>query len=209
MKSIPRALLGCALIGCTGSALAQSATADLAVKGTISPSACIASVSGGGDFGNGIVDTSRLNEDAPTILPKLSKTFTVTCPAPTLFAFLAIDSRDGSSTVNDHQAFGLGMNSGEKVGMTWVGFQDLQVDGGAGQLLMSADDGSTWVVPGYKRLSTYMLAGFAPVSDSVPSPITNLTGTLVNETTIAPKNALTTTDDIAIDGSVLMEMKYL
>lgn len=210
MSTLSRALLGCVLVATAPAVFAQAAGTDLTVRGTITPAACAATVTGGGNFDSGIVDLSTLNVDTPTILPRRQLTFAVRCPAPTLIAFATIDNRDGSSTVDGRHNLGLGFNGTEKIGTTWVGLIGLMVDSTTSvELLSSADSGATWGVPGFRRLNKNNWLSVAPSGDVAPVPLTSLTGTLVNESTIAPKDSLTTTGEIRIDGSVLMEMKYL
>lgn len=208
--SLVMAITGLALLA-PGIASAQVAPAELYVRGTITPDACVSTAAGGGAVGLGIVNTERLDAALATAVATKSLAFTINCPAPTLVAFSATDNREGSSLYSQNMYFGLGLNLGaEKIGSTSVRFSSLLVDGVTGQLIVSNNSGGTWYRPTLQRLYKGMYVGFNAIASGDSNvPLSTVSGQIEFLSSIAPADTLTTSAEIAIDGSITMEMLYL
>lgn len=89
---------------------------DLAIKGSITPSACELLMSSGGVVDFGKMSAKTLNAEQFTSLPNQAMEFSVRCEGPTFFTLNTIDNRAGSSANHDNW-HGLGMTpDGEKLG---------------------------------------------------------------------------------------------
>lgn len=114
--SIPRNLTFALLLAGAGNAVAASSI-DLAVKGTITPSACTPTLANGGVVDYGKISAKDLKVDSHTRLPSQKLQMTVDCEAATLFALAAKDNREGTESSLDYYNFGLGLiNGSEKLG---------------------------------------------------------------------------------------------
>ncbi|OPA92762.1 hypothetical protein BFW87_16680 [Pseudomonas fluorescens] len=205
--SIPRNLSFALLLAGAGNAVAASSI-DLAVKGTITPSACTPSLANGGVADYGKVSAKDLKVDSHTRLPSQKLQMTVDCEAATLFALAAKDNREGTESSLDYYNFGLGLiNGSEKLGYLEVASMYNQADGVRATTIGSRDGGETWDF----ELS-YMddgLTAFAGSGNYLPIPIQRLTTELSIQVNIAPSKNLTLIEEQPIDGSVTFTLHYL
>ncbi|MGU3309465.1 DUF1120 domain-containing protein [Pseudomonas sp. M5A4_2d] len=203
-KSAITALL---LLG-SANALAASSV-DLTVKGLITPSACTPALSNGGSVDYGKISAQDLNVDRTTDLAAQTLQFTVTCDAATLVALEAKDNREGSDLNNDYLEFGLGLiNDTEKLGYMSLKLLSPVADGAPAITVVSYDDGVTWSNGGITLTSSYIHApGAAGVN--APIPVQLWTADLYIAPTIAKTSELTLTNEVAIDGSVTLTVRYL
>lgn len=205
--SIIRNVLITALLVNTGHAVAASSV-DLSVKGTITPSACTPALSNGGlaDFGK--ISAKDLRLTLPTYLTRQDMEFSVTCDGATLFAIESKDNREGTESSNDYYNFGLGLiNGSEKLGWLWVSMSGPVADGVNVRAIGSRDGGVTW-----ERESSFMDDGMSTVAELntlIPIPVQRLTTALQVAAAIAPAQNLTLTNEVPIDGSITMTVRYL
>lgn len=206
--SITRNLLTAALVlGGTGNAFAASSV-DLAVKGSITPSACELSLANGGAFDLGKIAAKDLWPDQPTDLTEQTTQLTVTCDAATLMAIESKDNRAGSSYFDEETSFGLGMiNNTQKLGYLYTTLQSHVADGTLAYGIHSMDGGLTWAPNGsFKPGSLSSIYKAAPMA---PTPVQLLTANLRISPAIAPARGLTLTDEVPIDGSITLSVRYL
>lgn len=205
--STTRNLLTAALLACAGNAVAASSV-DLSVKGAITPSACELGLLNGGEFDLGKIAAKDLEKDQPTGLPELSTQVSVNCEAATLFAIESQDNRTGSTYLDEPNTFGLGLtNSNQKLGHIYVVTKTHVADGDSAYGIHSLDRGLTWSGGGHIKpggfLSTYK------ASPAVPAPVQAYTSTMILDPYIAPSNGLTLTEEVPIDGSITLTVRYL
>ncbi len=207
MNTCVKTLITSLLLVGAGNAMAASSV-DLSVRGMITPSACEPSLSSGGVYDIGKISAKDLNADQMTNLGEHMLQLTVTCDAPTLMALEPQDNRPGSSFDDVPSRFGLGLANGtQKLGFLEMWFESMLADGVAGRAIGSTDGGLTW-----RRdplLKSDNLTSVADATQYVPIPVQSLTGELALSATIAPTNGLTLTNEVAIDGSVTLTVKYL
>ena len=207
MKSL-NTLFAALLITSAGSAVAKS-NVDLAVRGKITPSACEPSLPNGGNLDIGKISAKDLNVDTKTLLPTHVMQLTVTCDGSTLMALEAKDNREGSAFEDDAMLFGLGLiNSSEKLGgmeLRLVG--PLLADGVDGRAIASRDGGLTWAAQHYFEVGNFV--SVATTAADTPTPVQLLTADMNIQPIIAPTNGLTLTNEVEIDGSVTLTVKYL
>ncbi|WP_428557000.1 DUF1120 domain-containing protein [Pseudomonas edaphica] len=192
--------------------LLSSATAfaassvDLTVKGLIVPSACTPSLSGGGMIDHGKVSAKDLNPNWGTAIGVHTLSMTVDCDAPIQFALHPIDNRAASGLTTD---FGLGfINETQKLGhfsLTWRG---MVADGVTVQPIASLDQGKTWAPEKFWEPNMFMAAA-SMSDDTQPLPIQNLSVDLEVLTIINAAANLDLSNEVTIDGSATVEVKYL
>lgn len=189
-------------------ALAASSV-DLNVRGLITPSACEISVSNGGQFDLGKLAAKDLSPNHITYLPKMSAQVTTTCEGATLMALEPKDNRAGSAHTQDGYMFGLGLINGtEKLGAMTAGLGTHTADGAVAYGINSSDGGLTWTAGGaFKPLNN--LVSVYKSGDKAPTPVQLLVSTLWIEPEIAPTNSLTLTNEVLIDGSLTLTVRYL
>lgn len=207
MSKSLNALFTTLLLTTAGNALAASSV-DLTVKGLITPSACEPTLPIGGNVDIGKISARDLKADANTYLDAHLLQLTVTCDAPTLVAIEPHDNRAGSSSNDLPTSFGLGLiNTTEKLGYLELDLSGLSADGVAGQPIGSIDNGATWTRQG--SLATGVIFSVAAGTTLTPIPVQLLTANMMVAAVIAPTSGLTLTEEVPIDGSVTLTVKYL
>ena len=188
---------------------AQAASGiDLNITGLVTPSACEPSLPNGGLYDLGKIAARELTLDAPTVLPPHSLQLTINCEASTLLALEPRDNRLGSSYAGDQSfKFGLGLINGvTRLGSMTLSVNSVVADGVQMHPIGSSGPASWAPV---RLLSPHFLTAFTPTQVLVPAPIKLLTASLSIEPSIAPANTLPLAEEIPIDGSMTLTMKYL
>ncbi|KRP62250.1 DUF1120 domain-containing protein [Pseudomonas trivialis] len=206
MKSL-HTLFAALLLTTAGTAVAASSV-DLTVRGIITPSACEPALSNGGAVDIGKLSAKDLKVDKPTFLPYQTLQLTVTCDAATLMALEPKDNRDGSEYANDASVFGFGMiNDSEKLGGMELTLLNATADGVASRVISSRNNGTSWTaIPSFEKGSILSVAA----SDvNTPTPVRLMTANVRILPIIAPAAGLTLNNEVAIDGSVTLTVKYL
>ncbi|MFV8800949.1 DUF1120 domain-containing protein [Yersinia sp. LJYL362] len=131
MKSliINSAILSSLLLSVTAHAAAP--TAELKVKGTIGIPTCTVNAPDGGIYNVGEISASQVKSGtAVTVLPSITKTWTVTCDSVTYLSLTAIDNRKASVSDSTIHNFGLGfVNGSGKLGFYKTTMSNAMVDG--------------------------------------------------------------------------------
>lgn len=208
MNTLIKTLIATLVLSGAGNAMAASSV-DLTVRGLITPSACEPTLSSGGVYDIGKISAKDLKPDADTNLGEQVLQLTVTCDAPTLMAIATQDNRAGSSSGDGPTRFGLGLINGtEKLGYLEMWLSSMLADGVEGKPIVSRDGGATW-----SRGATIERDAISSFSinttPDVPNPVQLLTADLGLTASIAPTSGLTLTNEVAIDGSVTLTVKYL
>ncbi|MBN2993492.1 DUF1120 domain-containing protein [Pseudomonas cedrina subsp. fulgida] len=193
----------------TGAANAIAASSvDLSVRGLITPSACEPSLSNGGVYDLGKVSAKDLKADQSTFLPAQTLQLSVTCDAATLMALEARDNRESSDYSNDISYYGLGMiNDGEKLGRLSLRMLTPVADGAEARAIASVDGGTSWYVE--RAFMRDNILSVANTSSVVPLPLQRMDAGLYLVPEIAPTSGLTLNNEVAIDGSVTLTVRYL
>ncbi|AMN79061.1 MULTISPECIES: DUF1120 domain-containing protein [Pseudomonas] len=206
MKTL-NALFAALLFTGAGQAYAASSV-DLTVRGLITPSACEPALSGGGNVEIGKISAKDLKADEETRLTDQTLQLTITCDGATLMAIEPKDNRAGSASAVDDAAFGLGLvNGSEKLGYFAMAVESAVADGADVGPIASRDGGLTWT-----RLMFLINNGFTSVANSTtiaPVPVQVLVADVTIMPSIAPANGLTLTEEVPIDGSATLTVKYL
>ncbi|WP_347904295.1 DUF1120 domain-containing protein [Pseudomonas purpurea] len=191
------------------SAFAASST-DLTVKGLITPSACTPTLSSGGIVDHGKISAKDLRPNNYTDLPRITLQMNMNCDAPTTYALNGIDNRESSAPSSISYGLGL-INNTQKIGMFYLQFLNAVADGVGTEPLESSDNGLTWIDSADAIWPRQRLAGFGDQSSGAwyPQAIKDLTTDLIVITAIAPARGLDLTNEVTIDGSATLEVKYL
>jgi len=187
---------------------------DLQVRGTLAPAACTVLLGQDGRFDLGVVSGGMLSRTEETQLPDQRLDFRMQCAAPTMIALSTTDLRAGtaSGTGTVGFKFGLGLTpEGEKIGSTLLRLDDLMVDGVDARTIFSSDQGGNWF--GGPQIESAFRpdwwSTFAVAGTPTPLVLQSVGAVLRTVTMVAPRAELTMTDEIALDGAVLIELKYL
>ncbi|MGE8150669.1 DUF1120 domain-containing protein [Pseudomonas vancouverensis] len=187
---------------------AQAASnTDLTVTGTITPSACLPTLTGNGVVDYGKIAAKDLNQDSNTRLEERTLSLSVKCDAATTFALKGIDNRIGSSDLNS--MFGLGkINGTQNIGRYMVSMVSAVADGVAVEPIKSKDGQTGWHGHLFWMPGDYASVG---ATDDLSQPISvqDLTMELVLDTSINRADRLDLTNEVRIDGSATLEMNYL
>lgn len=206
-KSLNTLMTALMLAGAGNSFAASSV--DLAVKGLITPSACVPQIANGGTFDIGKLSAKDLSFESPSRLEKHTTRFNVTCESATLIALKTQDNRVGSAYQDqEYGSLGLGLiNGNQKLGFFYVYLDSPLADGVPARIIESFDGGPTWEEGGALRPTS-----IASVADSValaPIPVQSLITDMLIAPFIAPTKTLTLTEEVPIDGSATVTVIYL
>jgi len=205
-KSLNTLIATLLLVGVSNSFAASSI--DMSVRGLITPSACSPSLGNGGQYDVGKISAKDLKADEETRLTDQTLQLTITCEGATLMAIEPKDNRAGSASAVDDAAFGLGLvNGSEKLGYFAMAVESAVADGADVGPIASRDGGLTWT-----RLMFLINNGFTSVANSTtiaPVPVQVLVADVTIMPSIAPANGLTLTEEVPIDGSATLTVKYL
>ncbi|CAI8803803.1 MULTISPECIES: DUF1120 domain-containing protein [Pseudomonas] len=184
-----------------------ASTVDLTVKGLIVPSACTPNLSGGGVIDHGKISAKDLRPDNPTHIGKNVMTIAVVCDGATSFALNAIDNRADSAIMAS--LFGLGfINGTQKLGWFDLMLQNAVADGVQVETIASGDGGNTWYKEKFWDPGLYM--SVATTDDTTqPVPVKELVMEMEVSTSIARTDSLDLSNEVTLDGSATLEVKYL
>ncbi|WCM50410.1 DUF1120 domain-containing protein [Pseudomonas sp. WJP1] len=206
IKKYLAALSTTALIGVAPYALAASST-DLTVTGLITPSACTPTLSGSGIVDHGKFSAKDLKQTSETPLPSQTLKLSVNCESATVFRLKSIDNRPDSDS-DAGESFGLGkINGDQRLGNFEGVLLASEADGVAVRPLVSRDNGATWHVSSYLRPKTLSAFG-SPTTPPAPIAIKDLVTDLQVNTYIARADSLDLSNEVALDGSVTLEILY-
>jgi hypothetical protein len=207
MKKYCAALSVTALICVAPYTLAASST-DLTVTGTITPAACTPSLSGNGIVDNGKISVNDLHKGSDTPLQSVILQLTVQCEEATQFALNPVDNRPGTAHRDD--MFGLGLiNGDEKLGGYNVRMQNARADGQVVYPLSSSDGGNRWERNQGGHIFAGLLYSVGRGSTLTPIAARETVMDIAVRTFISRTELLTLTEEVAMDGSMTLEVKYI
>lgn len=207
IKKYFAALSATALMGVAPYALAASST-DLTVTGTITPGACVPTLSDGGVVDHQTISAKDLNPTQPTNLPVKTLQLSINCDAAQPISLSTIDNRPGSSNdTTDHYGLGF-INGNQKLGGFHMRMLNRLADGAPVSSLISNDGGTTWRASSWMEPSAPLIS-IGSVGSSNPIAVKDVTMDLEVRTQIARADGLDLSDNVAIDGSMTLEVGYL
>jgi len=191
------------------SAFAASST-DLTVTGIITPVACEPTLANGGVIDYGKISAKDLRETAHTPLDIKTIQLTVNCDASAQFAISTLDNQAGTASLGSEMGLGL-INGTEKLGYYQLGFKN-PVANVPVSVGYSRNEGATWagLADDEAKLPNDWIAFGNRISGTwTPEFVENVTVDMWLNTSIAPANSLTLTDEVALDGSATLQIEYL
>lgn len=198
------------LFCCLAATPAYSAsTAEVTVKGIITPNACTPTLSANGIVDHGLVAARSLNQYEFSILPSQSLDLNVSCNDPVLFVLVGVDNRAASS-VGPGFYYGLGNNvhaPAERLGSVSIAIRNAMGDGQRLLVLASSNQGLTWFPETNAYPNNFM--GFARPGTLVPEPHRLVTASLEINTSINAAAYLTLDQEVPLDGSIVLDLRYL
>lgn len=199
-------LAASALLLSSATAFAASSV-DLTVKGLIVPSACTPTLSGGGVIDHGKISAKDLNPDRNTVIGKHTLGLTVNCDAAIQFALHSIDNRAASGS---YASYGLGfINDTQRLGGYNLTLTNTVAEEGVVvQPIASPDQGNTWYGEKFWEPNLYMSVASMD-DDTQPLPVKDLRADLEVQTFIFRADGLDLSNEVNIDGSATLEVKYL
>nr|WP_314567657.1 DUF1120 domain-containing protein [uncultured Pseudomonas sp.] len=209
MKNLPSQLIALSVLLSIGASALASSSTELNVTGIITPSACDTQLSSGGIVDHGMVPARSLNQHEFTALPSRTLDLSVTCNQPVLFVLVGVDNR-ASSSVGPGFYYGLGTNvhaPDERLGSVSLALLDVKGEGKPALVLASSNAGETWFPESNAYPDNYM--GFAPPGTLVPEPHQVVTATLLINTSINAAAYLSLKQAVPLDGSIVLDLRYL
>lgn len=207
MSKSLKTLIATLMFAGTGTAFAASSI-DMSVRGLITPSACTPGLGNGGQFEVGKIAAKDLKVNDYTVLTDHITQLSVTCEAPTLMAIEPKDNRAGSEAMGEPSYFGLGLiNGSEKLGSLSVLVEKVFADGVASRATDSLDGGATWVR--HSGIGPDRILSVANTTAYTPIPTKLFEAQMTLTPVIAPASSLTLTEEVPIDGSVTLTVRYL
>ncbi|MEI0695034.1 DUF1120 domain-containing protein [Pectobacterium aroidearum] len=230
MNTVIKTACALAVLAATSTGvMAQSV--DVKVIGTITPTACKPTLTGGGTIDYGVIPPASLKKDSLNQLNIKSLDFAITCDAPAKVALKAINGRpntavgkgdegkggaahlpDGIGSDVAEYVVGLGLDGNKKIGGYAIAMTDVSADG------KTVEHGYRGLNPGAKWLKyskTYFYAHvpvisswFKPGTDE-PIAFTNLAGKLNVQAYINKTSELDLSKPVKLDGLTTLELHYL
>ncbi|WP_338489706.1 DUF1120 domain-containing protein [Pseudomonas trivialis] len=186
-----------------------ASSVEIALTGVITPSACTPTLSSNGIVDHGRVPARSLNFYEFTKLPSQNLDLGVSCNEPVLFVLVGVDNRAASS-VGPGFYYGLGNNihaPQERLGSVSMALREAMGDDEPVLVLASSNKGETWFPESNVYPDLYI--GFAPLGTLVPTPYRLISASLQIETSINAAAHLTLDQEVPLDGSIVLDLRYL
>lgn len=209
MKPISLRLLALLYLASAGPWVVAASSTELNVTGLITPSACTTTLSANGIVDHGMVPARSLNQYEYSVLPTQALDLTVSCNEPVLFVLVGVDNR-ASSSLGPGFYYGLGTNihaPTERLGTVSLAIREATGDGERVLVLASSNKGETWFPESNAFPNNYM--GFARPGTLVPEPHRLVNATLQVNTSINAAAYLTLKQEVPLDGSIVLDLRYL
>jgi len=209
MKHTSSRLLAMLCLLCSGPAALAASSTELNVTGIITPSACTPTLSANGIVDHGLVPARSLNQYEFSVLPTQALDLNASCNESVLFVLVGLDNRADSS-LGPGFYYGLGHNvhaPTERLGTVSIAFRDVMGDGERVLVLASSNQGLTWFPESNAYPNNYM--GFAHPGTLVPEPHRQIAATLQVNTSINAAAYLTLKQEVPLDGSIVLDLRYL
>ncbi|MGY2398524.1 DUF1120 domain-containing protein [Pseudomonas sp. SDO5271_S396] len=215
MKKLIGSTLG---IACLAVALGAQATtsAQLVVRGTITPASCNLSLAGSGVIDYGVIRSGELSQTAFNPREERSTTLSVNCgTTPAKFGLAFTDLQAGSKVTgilgagfSEAQNYGLGTVGTRRTGGYSITLKDLRSSGVVLNPIMRVGTGAWQTSDGKvaQAPSQYSWRNGAAIT---PASIALMTGTIAVKAVINKAQDLDLSRDVSIDGRATLVLSYL
>lgn len=237
LNQVQKTVCALAVLAATSLPALAASTVDVRVIGTITPTACVPTLAGGGAIDYGAIHPTTLAADAYTVLAERTTTFSITCDAPAKVAVQFVNQRVGSLAGSTNETstggqpplgardllFGIGGNVyGAGLGMDGtrqIGGYSMRMPPGTFII-----DGNTAVDSIYRNYTTDAFAAsangivfsnqqrqisWAATGSLLPVAFTTLSGQLMVQAYINKSSELDLTKPVVLDGLTTIELVYL
>lgn len=216
MKIRTRNAVLAALLATASASVFAAESADLAITGTIRPSACNVTLSNSGELDFGTISAQDLSATGTTKLPARDLTMTITCDAATQSGYAITDNRAGSVIAVSGgtpagQLFGLGSIDSRSLGAYKISYGAATADGANITRYLYSSNNTSWTrETGNLVVSKGYTFSWSGNDQNTPTAFTSVSQTLsiephINSTANLP--ALTT--GLKLDGSATIQVTYL
>lgn len=212
-----------AVAALASSAANAAATAELKVTGVIKPVACTPTIGAGSaviDYGNIVAGSLATGQNK--VLDTKEVPFSISCEAPVKMAVTATDNRAASkvtglaslvsASATESSMFGLGSASTKNIGAFHFTMKQgsFTGDGANVDTVGSANSTSpSWSKSSAGGMSTDRMLSWAPSGATTPGSYKLISGTIGVTAVLNKPENLNLTQDITLDGSATIEVKYL
>ncbi|HDR2753592.1 MULTISPECIES: DUF1120 domain-containing protein [Enterobacter] len=203
-------------------------TAVLKLQGTLTNSACVPEMSNGGVVDYGMIHLGELSATETNQLGKKDFTLTINCVTPSKMAFSVNDDRAGTladikvkngtndsrDVIDTDKLFGINKTAGGvNIGNYSMNVREssMTIDGAAGRIIYSADQGTTWEDLGVGEVMYNRTRIVSVAAKGQTTPLAFTTAVLPMSTVMAIQDTTTLaiTDDTQIDGQATFTLIYL
>lgn len=231
MNAVKKTACALAVLATTSTAV-MAESIDVKVIGTITPTACKPTLTGGGTIDYGTINPNTLKKDQFTILAEKQIDFAITCDAPAKVAIAAKSGR-GESALNENGtlsvlskdgyalfgqsnigAAGLGLDGNKGVGGYGLRLQagTMQADGKNVDSIQSKGNTTSWAKTEVGSLfnnTAQRYSSWAAAGTLTPIAFTTLSGKLGAQAYINKASELDLTKPVKLDGLTTLELVYL
>lgn len=228
MNAVKKTACALAVLATTSTAV-MAESIDVKVIGTITPTSCKPTLTGGGSIDYGTIAPASLKKDELNQLDNKQLDFTITCDTPAKIALKAINGRPntaagttetgsfggmvpaGISNDNGNWVVGLGLDGSKKVGGYNMALSDVSADGAAVDYLEAKDSDQAW----YKKSKNLLFwnqpfkVSWSKPGTLTPIAFTTLAGKLNVQAYINKVSELDLTKPVKLDGLATLELVYL
>ncbi|MBD9457653.1 DUF1120 domain-containing protein [Pseudomonas sp. PDM05] len=215
MKKIIGLTLGIACLAATLSAQATT-SAQLVVRGSITPAACNLSLAGSGVVDYGVIRSGELSQTAFNPREERTTSLVVNCGStPAKFGITFTDLQAGSKVTGilgagftEAQNYGLGLAGNRRTGGYSITLKDLRSSGVTLYPIMRSGGGA-WQSSDGKVAQSPSQYSWRNGSTITPASITQLTGTIAVKAVINKAQDLDLSRDVSIDGRATLVLSYI
>ena len=215
MKKIIGLTLGIACLAATLSAQATT-SAQLVVRGTITPASCNLSLAGSGIVDYGTIRSGELSQTAFNPREEKTTSLVVNCgTTPAKFGITFTDLQAGSKVTGilgagftEAQNYGLGLVGARRTGGYSITLKDLRSSGVVLYPIMRSGAGS-WQSSDGKVAQSPSQYSWRNGATITPASITQLTGTIAVKAVINKAQDLDLSRDVSIDGRATLVLSYI
>jgi len=188
-------------------------TTELKVKGTVRPNACTPTLTADGVIDYGTIPAASLKAGNKTTLAEKAINLAIVCDNAAKIAVTFTDNRaatrvPGIVSAGESANFGLGSAAGNNIGGYSVKFDTVTKDGGFAIYLGSNDSGASWATysPYADTVGGYVSVGTGSATPAAGKVFSM--GLKVQAVLNKPEN-MSLTQDVPLDGSATIEVRYL
>ena len=215
MKKIIGLTVGMVCLAATLNAQATT-SAQLVVRGTITPAACNLSLAGSGIIDYGTIRSGELSQTAFNPREERTTSLVINCgTTPARFGLTFTDLQAGSKVTGilgagftETQNFGLGAVGSRRTGGYSVTLKDLRAQGSTVFPIVRTGGGA-WQSSDGKVVQSPSQYSWRNGVAITPASITQLTGTVAVRAVINKAQDLDLSSDISIDGRATLVLSYI